>query len=882
MANISTDIYQINDFVNEIKKNHTESVGEDTLLLGTFGYLGEVFSRSIQNTAIMASEYSNEGIPTRAKYEKNIIAHALGLGISNINAVPAKMDVLLSIVEDDLIKQMTEDTFVFDKDSKIYFGDYEFHPDYDIIIKRVRSYNRYSYTAKYKIDVDNPVSDIVNPYLSPPVRINVNGNNIIYTKVLLRQVEKISIYNKILSSNSIESKTFNFDFDSQLASFTVDVTEGDETIHLVPLYEGLTPNDHKYPYIYYTYLNSNTIRCKFDGIGSYAPRINSNVTINLQTCQGESGNFTWNDEEGYPQFVLDSDKYGYSNLACEVRPISGESMYGSDKKSIAELKRIIPKEALARTSITCLTDLENFFNQIDTDSNKVYLFKKRDNCLERLYYTFLLVKNSYDVIIPSNTINIRIDKSNLSQDNSVKRTLRKGTKVKYTLGSYGSIISDDEIGNLLENEFVYTIPYDITINTKPIYVLYRLSSMNQTKELDFKYINENAAYQFIATKVGWSRPYIGDDGTYTLSIQAEQNVIDDRSMFLDTINFKLSTCRLSCYIVLYDKSSGEPLRWGKAELKSYDKQLNIFYFEFLFKTTDTVDDLNRIRIEGDTIYDLNSHNNSYAYFSSNTDVEIHFVYEDPASNEDALNGLDNIIPDITGILSNTYSPLNGLDFFFNFSEIVNSTATLTRDVDENGVFIEGSDPYYLVNSVPVVKYDYFSTEDKAEDFFDQLIQRKIYIDYALQIIEDNFGIDFKFFNTYGPSEVFTIDNDSRYINRVNISLTFRIKLKANHESNILDNIIRDIKEYIENIQEIANFHVPNLITLITNTYNEDIVFFEFVDMNGFGPGVQHLYNMQPINNDATRVPEFININTLEVLENNVLVYKPDIELIVEE
>ena len=49
-------------------------------MLGIFGYTGQIFSDMIQNTIVMASEFSNESIPTKAKFEKNIIAHALGLG----------------------------------------------------------------------------------------------------------------------------------------------------------------------------------------------------------------------------------------------------------------------------------------------------------------------------------------------------------------------------------------------------------------------------------------------------------------------------------------------------------------------------------------------------------------------------------------------------------------------------------------------------------------------------------------------------------------------------------------------------------------------------------------------------------------------------------
>lgn len=888
MANMSTDFYNVVDFVNEIKKNYTPDVSENTLMLGMYGYLGEVFSNAIQNSVIMASEFSNEAIPTKAKYERNIIAHALGVGIKDINAIPATMEVLLTIVEDDLLKQMKENVFTFDRTNKIFFGDYEFHPDYDIRITRVKLSNgKYTYVAKYVIDIDNPISDITNPYLTPPATMNVQGVNVVFTKVLLRQVELTTISKKIITTNTIDSKTFNFEFDSQLAAFTVDVTENGVTTHLVPEYEGLTVSKSKYNYIYYSYLDSKTIRCKFDRNFSYAPRLNSDIVINLQTSQGESANFTWTG--GNPQFVFDSDKYGYTNLMCEIRPLTGEAIYGSDKKTIDELKRTIPMEALARDSITNLTDLENFFNMIDTENSKAYLFKKRDNCLERLYYTYLIVKNSIDIIVPTNTIDIRVDKSDLiseEETKSLKQTLKKGTVIRYEYGGIGHImqpgeIIEDEDTSSYVHKFYYTIPYDMGINTDPLYVLYRLSSMNYNKDLDFSYINENAMYQFIATSINWYRPYIEDDGTYTLTINFEQNILDDYYMVDVDSEGNILDVRLYLYMVLYNEED-KPYRWCRGEITAYDKATNIFTAEFKLKTKDYINSDNKIRIESDGLYDVGATNESYGYMTANTKAVIHITSFQDA--DYGLNNLDSIIPEVAGTgltLSNSYTVMTGIDFFHNFSEIINSVAIAQKEIDENGAIIEDSDYHFIVKGVPVIKHDYFSTEDKAEDFFDELLTRKNYIDRALTVIEDNFGIDFKFFNTYGPSRLFTIDNELEVIDRVNISLTFRLRLNPSYDPNIVDNIIRDIKDYVEDINDIVNFHAPNLITQITNDYREDIVFFEFVDMNGYGPGVQHLYNMQDLKTDtACEVPEFININTLEVLENNTLVYKPDINIVI--
>ena len=121
-------------------------------------------------------------------------------------------------------------------------------------------------------------------------------------------------------------------------------------------------------------------------------------------------------------------------------------------------------------------------------------------------------------------------------------------------------------------------------------------------------------------------------------------------------------------------------------------------------------------------------------------------------------------------------------------------------------------------------------------------------------------MDFKFFNTYGPSKFFTWDNGVDVVDRVNITLFFKLKLKPNYDSNIVEDIRKDIKDYVEDINNIDSLHIPNLITYITNSYKDSIEYFEFVSINGKDPSYQHIYAMDPP--DGIMVPEFININTL--------------------
>ena len=77
---------------------------------------------------------------------------------------------------------------------------------------------------------------------------------------------------------------------------------------------------------------------------------------------------------------------------------------------------------------------------------------------------------------------------------------------------------------------------------------------------------------------------------------------------------------------------------------------------------------------------------------------------------------------------------------------------------------------------------------------------------------------------------------------------------------------------MEDINSIDSIHMSNLVTEITTKYSDSIRFFEFVDMNGYGPSEQHLYSMQMPDDVIT--PEMVNVNTL--LPDQI----PDINIII--
>ena len=999
---LTPDIYDITKFVQEVQKDNTDGVDEDTLTLGIFGYLAEIHSNTIQNSIIMASEFANEGIATKAKFEKNIIAHALSLGITNINAVPAKTEVYLTFIESEIINAIGGGSgdFILDCDNAFYFEDFEFHPDYDIIIRRVQLSNgEYTYTAMYDMEGDgiytNPVSDITNPYLTPPVVMKINGTRYLFVECLLRQVEKSTVYKKVLSDNTISSKTVNFEFDQQLAGFDVNVSNSNGLTHLTPVYEGLSSSGTAYPYVWYTYLDSKTIRIKFDR-NSYYPRMNSDVEIRLQTTRGEEGNFTWANDDQYPQFSFESERLGYSNITCQVRPINGECMFGMDKKSIDELKQIIPKEALSRGSITNTTDLYNYFNAIDTSTSRMYLYKRRDNSLERLYYSYIVMKDAQANVIPTNTVALNVYPEDLeTEQGSGKLILKRGQILKLSAdGTVCELYDGDPAEDPdYTDGFYYIIPYNFAISTDPMYGMYFLTTMNVNKNLAFTYINEDCQYQYIATYINWNRKYTINPDTYTMSVQVEQNLADDSSMITVDEEGNITNTNVKAYVVFYNDENSA-FRWAEGVITDYNGEAKIATFTFTFKSNDLIDSNNDIRVEGLEQAGFSAGAGlNYGYMSANTKAMIHIVTKQPQFStkktyDDIFGGtnldITKIIPiDSEWCVTNSYEILSGVDFFYNYSEIVYSNINIINDSSSGGgedpdnpdddpssgrdklkIKINGdtitlnqlsgpgidnstasggsvirvaytagehsdvmniiqtkgpsnlagdmsieinddiyqlkevtstsggstspSEPgtgeegvtakyHYQIEKVPMIKYDYFRNESMVEYFCSELIRRKAYIDEIILRLEDSFGMDFKFFNTYGPAKLYTLDNATWYLNRVNLTLTFRVGLQVNYDENIITYITDDIKAFIEDIDSVGSIHMSNLVSDITAKYEESITFFEFVDMNGYGPGEQHLFSMQMPDDVVT--PDLININMREesTAKTGLL---PDINIII--
>lgn len=460
---LNSDIYDITRFVDDIKKKNIDGIDneKETLLVGMYGYMGYQFASLLQNAIVTASELSNEAIPTRAKFDRNVITHALSLGVEKVAATAANMKVLLMFPEKALRANMIDGKFTLTADTPLRFDEFEFHTDYDITINYVKlddstngSQRNYVYTASYDMTHKNPISDLDNPFLPPIAIFNYEEDNMVVLSTNLHQVYYKEIYQKVLDSDVIANKTFSFSFDKQMSHFNIIVKEpadgssgsNSNTVYLNAVYDGLYNQEiAEQKYCYYQYINSNTIRIRFDP-SNYQPPANSDITIQLYTSDGAGGNFEYSEEK---TIRLTSDRYTNLYVIVAQRGDDGSSG-GLDRQSIEQLQHIIPKEALSRGSITTLTDLRNFFNSLNNENSVLHVFRKEDNILDRVYYVYNLMKDAQLNVVPTNTIPIYLESTRRDSNNG-NIYLESGTPVfyyKFGKGANLPLLRDNYIGYL--------------------------------------------------------------------------------------------------------------------------------------------------------------------------------------------------------------------------------------------------------------------------------------------------------------------------------------------------------------------------------------------------------------------------------------------------
>lgn len=891
--NINSDIYDIVESIDNLKKNYIQDEDESTLALGIYGFITDTESKKIQSSVMIAGENGNEMFPTRANLTKNVLVHALFNNITDINAVPASILLNIGLRISDLEKYGTNNgdgtiSFYIDCDSGFAVIDpntndnVEFHVDYDIMITKHMSEGKVTYTAMYIMkdekdlnkDIEhaiNRISNITNPYLLQPFKINIDNEEYLLIQSEARQYSITTIEDRLVANTLIENKTYTFEFDDQFVD--MDVVIEDYTLKTTTLVKPLlygSRTEGVKDYCWYMFINSYTIRIIFDH-KSYIPGINCKISLKMYTTLGTDGEFKIIKNDGYSKqlFVeLSSKKYGYNKLnTYTVATTDSENALNAKTKE--DLQKLIPKAALSRGSITTETDVLNYFNLIDTDKHRLFVKKKVDNQISRMWYSYFLIKDVDNNIIPTNTLNLRIKITDCITADDGRLILPAGQIIEYTPNILPDdtprVISEADLPDYHDSDayfkkgsYYYMNPYNIIINPDPLYAAFYVSIVNQNSWLKYEWVNTNVELQFVALNYIFKRSLINDTGRYNLQLTVTQSILE--SFYIEGgVNLKV-------VLVLYN-DAGEPYKWK--EMQFIEKKQYSYVFNATLDTDNSLDDDNKMKLE--TLNDIGMYNNdsTYGYFDTEANGAIYILSN--IEREAGRYDLDDICGDrYTGYsVTNKYNLGSGLKIYENFTNILDTRIYKLSYTE------------YMVTEVPMVGCHYIAdNNDNAEYFLDAIIDKKDYIDYCLELFENSMGIDYKYFNTYGPSITYHLGGKSKKpLDHVDLKFKFRLSAKSDNDLTLRDEILVDIKEYIEDLYNTGDLHIPNLITYITDKYAQRINYIEYMNFNDNPLGIQHIEKYKEDELDDTFiVPEFLCIRNIYDAPTDTFVPSIEIEM----
>lgn len=195
---------------------------------------------------------------------------------------------------------------------------------------------------------------------------------------------------------------------------------------------------------------------------------------------------------------------------------------------------------------------------------------------------------------------------------------------------------------------------------------------------------------------------------------------------------------------------------------------------------------------------------------------------------------------------------------------------------DESVLIPTMDYNVRILSVPLVKANIMKTVDDYNNFLENFRSMYRYLQAAMENLVNNFEIDLKFFNTYGPSRHFYyFDNygKSGLMDKINISLHFGVKFNI---TSGIENAISTLKQYIIDYVESdkislinsPSLYISNLIQSIINDF-ESVAYVTFKGLNSYNESVQKFESeVNDINvlegsfatNDV--VPEYLTVDTI--------------------
>lgn len=896
---INTTSYDIqNKWINDIAPKYFQVDDINMLRAGIFGYLNEIMSNSLEDSVNMTSILGNEAYPNKAVLPNSVYSYAALANFSNFNAVPATIPFVLGIRKEDIIKYATQKSgykeIIISRYSELNVNGDTFMIDYDIkiICKQTTDGKDYILTSQYIFDINNSLSSISNPYIDSSVLFE-EGEPYLFLNLTAKQIKRTSVEFKVYTDDLVGNVYFPTKYDGNLASFNVfyKSATGSSYQQIDKYYvDSIRPDKERF--CFYSY-GDQTINIEFSAHPDFfKPEFNSNIKVEVYDTLGAAGNIKYTGENC--EFIFynpEGSTVNFSKLLHMVY-ILGSATGGTDAMTIDDVKYHSIKAFSVRNNIITDNDLNYYFKGLVSNC-KMNFIKKRDDIIKRIYSSFLLLKDEDDNILPTNSISIIIpddaDHFDNYQKGGITFTLKPGKLISKstTYENFYEIMDNNKtIEELVEEDkagiYNYSLPYLLKVNTNPYFVSYYLNSVFDKYNIIFTYVNPDSLNKIIISDFEIERNAIfSDKYVFTFGMNTNINFRDLYEIYNEENSSKnhISGDLGHLKIKLIFTVNGIDIGYiTPTVVDFYDNNPEYVKYTASITTNDLITESDEIVIKN-SIYKFDGSNEILIEGCSIPSDEVKIkilVFYDKYDSKDkyTYNGsfpnMDNYC------ITNIYQTSSDIFLFKDVNNIEYSTILL-----KNG--------YYEIKTVPVFKYTYLYNSEKLKEVISLLNYFAVVLQQTLDVIENNFDIDMKFYNTYGESSYFTIGREGEMLQGTSISIEFNIRINVTLTDLISTDLTNFISSYVENVNNsdingINFLYISNLIKELENNF-EYITYTEFVGFNNYDSSYQIIENTFTNYADITTeqiikyVPEYLNINRKSYIDNEGNIgFRPEIKL----
>lgn len=884
-----SSIYTIEEWMlNEIAPKFYDMEQMSLLNVGQFGMTNHVIGTVIEDQFEVVDRYTNEILPQKANLPDFIYANAALYGIEDFLARPSKSSMLLYIKEADILSKgvyrksgqtiavsgrasyVEYKDFVIDADMNIFVDDVQYSIPYDVNIQ-VSTIDRngekeHSYIATWVMDNTNDVAEITNPYIK---LYKAMWDNEIWVvlKLDIYQYVRRPYDNPILTNSKLNIPSFNLTYQQELCNFEVFCQSPGSTtwVQLKKQLESALPLTK--PFIYYKIIDDETIRFSFANDDRYfIPDYNANIKVYLYETTGKSGDFRVPEDGIVPQVALSTnhEEFAYNRSTIVMASIGMDATGGRTRLSVQDIKDLTCEKVLTISSITTDNDLMMYAKNYAAvhQTNPVFI-KYRDDPAGREYGCFIRLDDGVD-IFPTNTPNLRIASTDVdSHFPSLRQyTIKPGKRYCYVDNVSTTTIrhmSDDEERADVE----YTSIFLTIIQTKPNAVRYYLNSVDKTVSLEYAYINNLSFYNFIANSCSIWRNAIEGEDTYKirLTITRVDGVIEGIHRADEIHNNKNLANQLKV-LMIFDTNEGH---YVEMSLVEKDEGLSSYTFEGFITTDDMIDDT-RISL---TNLKSNETGEEQSRIVDMVTPSVHFCvffkYLEMMENIPHVYNKVAIVEDYT--LCNEYTPF-AEEFYFALPMSLTRSHMVFADMPE-----EDSGFGFLIKQIPMFGYDFIKDNNgRISTITNKLVNfHNFILSTLMSDITPSFTINIKFFNTYGRSKMFYV-NESQLLDYVHLKIRLRVKFYGGvDQSAYLSKLQIFVKDFVENMNVVKEgtnkIEISVLHHRIHEAFQDQIEYVICEGFNDYGALMQVIEIRGLLHSDTTpeTVPEFVTLKQEDVV-----------------